>query len=86
VASAASEETPKTAPTTYEYAPPPCPTIMAIATPPPSIGSTVSICCQRVPAGCGISGGAAMCSSPVGISGAGRRDDRLTRTVDIRTS
>ena len=58
VASIASDETPNMAPTTYEYAPPPRPIIIAIATPPPSMGSSISNCCQRPPVACGSSGGA----------------------------
>ena len=48
---------------------------------PPSIGSTIIACCQRPPVACGISGGGSTASSPVGISGAGRRGGRLTTTV-----
>ncbi|TWH67003.1 hypothetical protein JD77_01964 [Micromonospora olivasterospora] len=84
VTSIASEESPNMPPTTYEYAPPPRPNIIAMATVPPSIGSTISACCQRPPVTAGISGGASTGSSPTGISGAGRRGGRLTTTVDTR--
>jgi hypothetical protein len=77
----ASEETPNMPPTRYEYAPPPRPNIIAMATEPPSIGSSISICCQRPPVLAGISGGGSTSSSPVGISGAGRRGGRLMTTL-----
>ncbi|GGM31507.1 hypothetical protein GCM10012279_58020 [Micromonospora yangpuensis] len=82
----ATEESPNMPPTTYEYAPPPRPNIIAIATVPPNIGSTINICCQRPPVTAGISGGASTGSSPTGISGAGRRGGRLMTTVDTRSS
>jgi hypothetical protein len=37
----------------------------------------MNACCQREPSTGGITGGAAICTSPVGMSGAGRRVDRL---------
>ncbi len=78
----ASEDTPKRPPITYEYAPPrPWPIIIAIATVPPSIGSTMSACCQRPASGAGVSGGGSTDWSPNGISGAGRRSARLIATV-----
>jgi hypothetical protein len=52
-----------------------------MATEPPSIGSAISACCHRPPTFCGISGGGSTAISPVGISGAGRRADRLITTV-----
>src|SRR5262245_12745709 len=49
----------------------------------PTIGSAIKACCQRPLLACGISGGASITSSPLGISGAGRRGPRLTTTVPM---
>src|SRR5438045_3652518 len=55
-----------------------------MATVPPSIGSTISACCQRPPATAGISGGASTGSSPAGISGAGRRTAQALLPQGVR--
>ncbi|GLY64174.1 hypothetical protein Atai01_07930 [Amycolatopsis taiwanensis] len=46
-----------------------------------SIGSTVNTCAHCRPGGAGIAGGGCSISSPAGISGAGLRAGRFTRTV-----
>jgi hypothetical protein len=67
----------------YALAPSRPPNIIAVATVPASIGSTLSHCCQRAPVGCGITGGGSIATSPEGNDGAARRGGRLTTTVPM---